>query len=704
MKKERIAPYHHSRQTPPFMIRLLLFSLLFLPAGPSTQLFAQQHDTLRVGTEREFERILEEFDSEGETENLEEILEFLQHLAEHPVNVNRAPLDDLMQVPGFNLRLAQNIIDHRTTSGPFLRVEDLLQVQGIGPVTLERAAPFLTSADRTDRTYALFLNPRYWTENSRFEGFSRFQRVLEEQRGYTRPDTLGGFTGSPVKYYQRFRYRSNHLSVNLTQDKDPGEPLAHPADFDYNSWHIALLDNGRLQRLILGDFSVSFGQGLLLWSGGVFGKGSDVIRTPNKNERGIQPYTSAMEMSGFRGIAATYGTRVQVTGFYSNRRRTATELDDTQVRYPTESGLHRTLNERQRRLNLRQETAGGRIRFQLPNGFAGFSGFYNRFDRPVVSGTLPWQIHNFEGKVRHGYAADYRFTAGPALFFGEAAWTDNHAYGLLSGVEAELGPNTDVVGVYRYYAPDFQALFGAGFGEQSGIPSNEEGFYIGIRQRFSSSFRLNAYIDQFRFPAARFLTRQPSSGYDWLALLEYQPTRTFRIYTQARFKEREEEFVTTDELDREIRRLGTYKRGSFRIQGEVQATPRLRFRTRFDSVRARAAGSSPSRGYLAFQDLQYRFSQQLRMDTRITLFRTDSYDSRLFQFENDLLYVLSNTMLFDHGHRMYILFHYRASDRLDFWMKAATTAYSNRDVISSGNLQIDGNRRSDIGIQARLRF
>lgn len=686
------------------MTWILLLILLFLTLWAPNPLFAQQHDTLRVEAEREIERILEEFDSEAEDENLEEMLEYLQYLSEHPVSINHASLDDLMQVPGINLRLAQNIVDHRTSSGPFLRVGDLLRVQGIGPVTLARAAPYLTAADGTERPQALYLNPRYWTENSRFEGFSRFQRVLEEQQGYTRPDTLGGFTGSPVKYYQRFRYRSNHLSVNLTQDKDPGEPLAHPADFDYTSWHIALLDNGRLRSLILGDFSVSFGQGLLLWSGGVFGKGSDVIRSPNKNERGIQPYTSAMEMNGFRGIAATYGTRVQVTGFYSNRRRTATEVDETRVRYPTESGLHRTLNERQRRLNLRQETAGGRVRFRLPNGFAGISGFYNRFDRPVVSGTLPWQIHNFEGQARHGYAADYRFTAGPALFFGEAAWTDNHAYGLLSGAEAELGPKTDVVGVYRYYAPDFQALFGAGFGEQSGIPSNEEGVYLGIRHQFSSSLRLNAYMDQFRFPAARFLTRQSSSGHDWLALLEYQPIRTFRIYTQARYKEREEEYVTTDELDREVRRLGTYKRGSFRIQGEVQATPRLRLRTRFDSVRARTAGSSPSRGVLVFQDLQYRISQQLRMDTRITLFRTDSYDSRLFQFENDLLYVLSNTMLFDHGHRMYILFHYRVTDRLDFWMKAATTAYSNRDVISSGNLQIDGNRRSDIGIQARLRF
>jgi hypothetical protein len=51
-----------------------------------------------------------------------------------------------------------------------------------------------------------------------------------------------------------------------------------------------------------------------------------------------------------------------------------------------------------------------------------------------------------------------------------------------------------------------------------------------------------------------------------------------------------------------------------------------------------------------------------------------------------------------------MLINYSASSWLDFWLKLSTTVYQNRDVISSGNLQIDGNRKSDIGIQARVRF
>src|SRR5690625_5504950 len=80
--------------------------------------------------------------------------------------------------------------------------------------------------------------------------FSRYQRTLQDQDGYTRDDG-SGYQGSPVRYYQRIRYRSNHLSLNLTQEKDPGEPLSGPAGFDFNSLHFAVEDAGNLQMLVV---------------------------------------------------------------------------------------------------------------------------------------------------------------------------------------------------------------------------------------------------------------------------------------------------------------------------------------------------------------------------------------------------------------------------------------------------------------------
>ena len=677
---------------------------LFLSGWFAQPAIAQQQDTTRTQVERDIERAIQEIDPEESDLDLEELVEFLENLANNPLNVNRASVDDLLQIPGLNFRIAQNIVQYRSSQAPFDTIDDLTNVSGLGQVTLERIRPYITVGSARELTRDLYLNPNYWTQNSRFEMFSRYQQVLEEQAGYQRPDSLGGFVGSPVKYYQRFRYTSNHLSINLTQDKDPGEPLTGPTDFDFNSWHIALQDNGNLRSLIIGDYSVAFGQGLLLWSGGAFGKGSEVIRTVNKNERGIRPFTSAQEAIGFRGIAATYGTRYQLTAFYSNRQRTASVVGDNLVNFPTQSGLHRTQSEIERKNNLGQETFGGRFRLQIPWGYFGVSAFHNHFDTPVARGTQPYQIYNFEGQNLTGYSADYRIIAGRALMFGEFAYTDNGGYGYVSGAEIDLGPNTDMSMAYRYYDPKLQSIFGAGFGEQSGTPRNEEGFYIGLRHRLSSSVRISTYFDTFRFPIARFQTRQPTSGYDWLALVEYAPNRQLNLYALVRYKQRGQDYNAEDELGRTVRLLGDNKRSGARFQVEYQVHPQVRLRSRFDIARARTVNSDPSIGYLLFQDIRFYPTRRLQIDARVTMFDTDDFDSRVYQFENDLLYVLSNTMLFDRGQRMYVVVKYEAAQWLDFWFKIATTVYDNRNAISSGNAQIDGNRRSDIGVQARVRF
>jgi competence ComEA-like helix-hairpin-helix protein len=669
---------------------------------PPSEALAQERDSIQTRVELDLERAIEEIDPEESGLDTEELLEFLQNLAANPVNINRATVDELLLIPGLNLRLAENIVQARSRT-PFTKVEDLLDVSGIGPATLGRIRPYMRVGSGLELGRDLYLNPRFWTTNSRFEGFSRYQRVVQEQNGYIRPDS-SGFLGSPVKYYQRYRYTSNYLSLNLTQEKDAGEELAGISDFDYNSWHIAVQDVGNLQSIIVGDYSVSVGQGLLLWNGGAFGKGRDVIRGVSKNERGVRPFTSAREGSGFRGIAATYGNHLQVTGFYSNRSRTASLNGDGTVNFPTESGFHRTISEIDRKNSLNQTTFGGRIRARIPYGFVGVTGFFNRFDQPVAAGSQPYQIYNFSGTDLSGYAADYRLLIGPAIAFGEFATTDNGGYGLLTGTEFELSANSDVILSYRYYDKALQSIFGAGFGEQSGDPGNEEGFYIGFEHDLNEQISISAYLDQFRFPAPRFQTSQPTSGYDWLGYIEYTPMRELSLYALIRFQTKEEEYDSIDDFGREIRLLDDNKRTGARIQAEYQVHPNVRLRTRFDMARSRDTIEDETWGYLVFQDVRLTPRPYLKIDARITMFDTDDFSSRLYQFENDLLYVLSNTVLFDQGQRMYIVVNYEPAEWLQLSLKAATTVYEDQNIISSGLNQINGNRRSDVGIQARMRF
>ncbi|MDR9365976.1 MAG: helix-hairpin-helix domain-containing protein [Balneolaceae bacterium] len=682
---------------------VFIFGIFVISIFP-IQANAQQRDTVRTQIERDLEEAIEEIDPEESDLDLEELVEFLESLANNPININRSSVDDLMQIPGLNFRLAQGIVQYRSNQAPFSTVDELTDVPGVGPATLSRIRPYITVGTGLELSRDLYLDPSYWTNNGRFEGFTRYQQTLQEQEGYARPDSSGGYLGSPAKYYQRFRYTSNHLSLNLTQDKDPGEPLSGPTDFDYTSWHIGVNDVGNLQDFVIGDYSVSFGQGLLIWSGGAFGKGRDVTNGVSKNERGIRPFTSAQEAIGFRGIAATYGQDIQVSAFYSNRDRTASIIEDNIVNFPTETGYHRTVNERSRRNNLGQETFGGRIRARVPFGFVGVSGYHNRFDQTVEAGNQPYQVFDFSGKELSGYSADYRFLIQDVILFGEFAYTDNGGYGLLSGADFEVGNRTNLALSYRYYDKQLQSIFGAGFGEQSGTPGNEEGFYIGIEHELTDQIQLIGYFDHFRFPGARFLQSQPTSGFDWLGMIEYEPNTDLNMYLLFRSKTREEEYDTTDEFGREISLLDDDIRSSIRYQAEYQVHPKVRLRTRFDLAKSTPPNSDTSWGYLVFQDIRYYLSDRFQIDARVTMFETEGYDSRVYQFENDLLYVLSNTMLFDQGQRMYILFNYEPTNWLELWMKLSTTTYEDRQTISSGLNEIQGDRRSDFGIQARVRF
>lgn len=677
----------------------IIFTCLLIHPG----LRAQTTENSREQIEDIIERAVSEFDPETSEMQITELVEFLIGLANNPVNINRDGLDELAGVPGLNLQLAQAIIRYRDSIKPFESTEELKEVDGIGEVTLENILPFITIGESSERRRDLFLNPRYWTHDSRFESLAGYQRVMTPREGYRRPDSLGGYLGSPVKYNHRLRYQSDHLSMNLTQDKDPGESLAGPADFDFTSWHVGIQDAGLIKNLVVGDFRVSFGQGLTLWNGGSFGKSSSVIGSAIKNDPGIRPYTSYQETNGFRGMAATVGQQLQVSGFYSNRRRSASETDDGRVRFPSASGLHRTLTERERRLNLRQETYGGRIRYQFSHGIVGASGYHNSFDRDIEKGTQPYQFFDFEGNQLSVLGTDLRLGIGPAIIFSEIARSSNGSFGGIAGSELSVLQGTDIAVAYRNYARDFQSVFGSGFGEQSS-PQNETGFFTGLRQQFGSTFQINTYIDFFRTHGPRFRNNRPTTGSDWLARFSVEPMPNLSLYLQLRSKKWEQQMEDVDLFGRETIAMGSEMRSNARLHLEYNVLGNLRLRTRYDVVRYKETFADASFGQLIYQDVRFTPTSNLTLDARMTLFETDDFNSRVFQFENDLLYVMSNAMLFDQGQRSYIVVRYRPVPYLTFRLKAATTLYENRRVIGSGLDTINGSRKTDLGFQVKLKL
>ncbi len=228
----------------------LLFGVMVLSSSFAAQ--AQVKDSTRSEVQRDLENALESFDPSDPNLDTEQLTQILQDLASNPLNINRSTTDNLLMIPGVNLQLARAIVRYRDEVKPFETIDELQEVSGIGPATLERMRPYVTVGSGLELSRELYTDYRYWTSGGRFEAFSRYQQTLQDQVGYNRADSEGGYLGSPIQYYQRFRYRSDHLSANLTQQKDAGEPFAGNTGFDYNSWHLRLRIMASLRELVVG--------------------------------------------------------------------------------------------------------------------------------------------------------------------------------------------------------------------------------------------------------------------------------------------------------------------------------------------------------------------------------------------------------------------------------------------------------------------
>ncbi len=72
------------------------------------------------------------------------------------VDINTASIDELAAaLPGIGPGKAQRILDWREANGPFQFIEQLLEVSGIGPITLENIRPFV----RIGRAVSMQRNP-----------------------------------------------------------------------------------------------------------------------------------------------------------------------------------------------------------------------------------------------------------------------------------------------------------------------------------------------------------------------------------------------------------------------------------------------------------------------------------------------------------------------------------------------------------------
>lgn len=70
------------------------------------------------------------------------------------INLNTATIDQLTTLPGVGRKTAERIIEYRTKSGGFKKIEELMNIKGIGEKSFLKLKPLVSAPPKTDKTSA----------------------------------------------------------------------------------------------------------------------------------------------------------------------------------------------------------------------------------------------------------------------------------------------------------------------------------------------------------------------------------------------------------------------------------------------------------------------------------------------------------------------------------------------------------------------
>ncbi|GAB3177260.1 ComEA family DNA-binding protein [Telluribacter humicola] len=646
--------------------------------------------------------------------NYEELYEALFQLYTNPRNLNTVTRDELAATYLLSQEQLNAFFDYRAKLGPLLSLYELQAIPGFDLPTIRRLLPFVIVQETGLPFRQSLQNP------TQHFLMLRTERLLETQRGFTAVDTssrsLTRYVGGPMQWYARYRYaRTGAYSIGFTMEKDAGELVRWQPDRqvfgpDFTSFHAQIMNRGRLKNLIVGDFQMQAGQGMVVAAGFSLGKGAEVIRTTYRSTLGLRPYTSVLEAGFFRGIAATYAlTRtIDFTAFYSGVRRDASLNPDNVlpgqllVSSLQTAGLHRTPAEQARQGIIPEQNLGFHALYRAPSqrGQVGITALHTTFGADLQRRNVPYNRFEFTGKENLvvGIHGDYRWQN--IHFFGEGARSTSGGVGGIGGLIAALGKTLDFTLLLRHYDRHFHTFYGNSFGEAT-RPINETGTYWGLRYSPSRRWQFSGFYDRFRFPWLKYLINAPSDGYDYFLHAQWMPNRRLRTYALLHEEHKQRNLPGSSEQP--MRPLATTIRRTALINFEYEVPLKYSVRTRVQGGDFIYQGTSRSRGVTVLQDVTWRW-RQLELSARVAVFSTDGYDSRQYVYEKDVLYAFSLPAYYNQGTRHYLMARYVLNKHLRVWLRWSQTRYSNIDVISSGLNEIQGSTRSDVKAQVMYQF
>jgi hypothetical protein len=637
---------------------IVVFILLF----SSVSLFAQT-DTTAVLNDKIFQYL------EDLTENKDDsqIYELFDELLSNPIELNSATIDDLQVLPFISAINAKRIVRFIKRKNGIKNFEELNQIKNIDTELLLLLKPFVKiSSIKIVKTGQPAINLR-----------SRFIEDIQ--------DKTNKYLGNKVKSYQRIKGSYGNFKFGGLTEKDAGEK----SFADFYSGFVQYKSSGIIKNFIAGNYVFEFGQGLTVWSPYAFSKGSDATNSVSKRARNFIAYSSSDENNYFHGAAGTIVlSSLEISTFFSNNSIDGTLYGIDSISNLYTSGYHRTATELEKKNNITLTTFGISTKVRLTDYFD-FSllHYKNEFSLPF-SNKDRFNLfgNNFSfSSVAYNLYFNNIYATGEFSFNGTSVASINN-------INFYVSKSFTFTTSVRSYPRNFYNLFSNGFGEKNST-QNELGFYIGVKWK-SNYGTINTYYDIFKQPSSSFNSILPSTGNDFLLDYRYKIRNNITLNLKYKNESKEKEFTTEKNPQ-----LLKETKSNFRIQLSYKLSKNIYGRNRIELVKYNAAINET--GILTFQDIKL-YWEKTNLIGRIIFFDTESYNSRIYEFENNHRGLLTNLPMYGNGFRWYFIFNYQPFPNLKISARYSETYKPKQQTLAKSKLQNTLNNRFSLQVDFRF--
>jgi hypothetical protein len=604
----------------------------------------------------------------------------LHELSEDPININASNENELSKLFFLSDFQIKSLLDYIHSSGPIVSVFELANIPGFDKETAMMLMPLIKLGE---------------TSNSILDS-SRIRSLLLTNISF-KPGTNDTLSlGSPLKILTKYKFTAGNIAGGLTMEKDAGEKFftGTPPLPDFISGYISYKGSGVIKRIIAGDFSARFGQGTNINTG--IRRGMSLVSPGYMSASDeIKPYTSTDENRFLRGVATQLSVKnFDLFLFYSKNYSDATlsssqgESNDYFEAFYT-GGMHNTIILQNKKDAVSEILYGLTLSCNSNHLKSGFSFSRTSLSLPLNSSESdPANVFDFKGINSNLFTLYYNLFVKKILFFGELSANDKSNIAVIQGLSLRPSDRLTINAIIRSYSPGFTTFYGQGPGTGSKT-NNQKGVFGNFTFEAAKHLFLSAGSEVLYYPWLRYRTSAPSWGIKREILLKYLPAEKLSADASYNYTVSLNDSDNVQGVPMQQKIITRTVRSTLHYSVNSKLTLGMRCDYKF-------VNESGSKGFLLYQDVNYNFVRiPVSLWFRYCVFDTDDWASRIYAFENDLLYSFSIPALSGRGSRSYLMIKWKIADQTELRIKYGITSVTSVNSFKETD---------EIKLQFRIRF